>query len=219
MRIFVLGGSGRTGKQILSQSLDRGHHVQALVRNPDKISLNHPNLQLIKGDPALENDIIKGIEACEVVLSCLNISRRSDFPWARLRTPESFLSETMQRIIHAMHLHQIRRIIVVSAWGVRETFPYLPGWFQFLIKNSNIGVAYTDHEKQEAMLERQNLDWTIVRPVGLTSGRNLHKTRISIDNQPKPNLLISRAQLAAFMLDIMERKQYFREFLTVSSEK
>ena len=37
MKLFVIGATGRTGKEIAQQALARGHQVTAFVRSPDKI--------------------------------------------------------------------------------------------------------------------------------------------------------------------------------------
>ncbi|HET6463381.1 MAG TPA: NAD(P)H-binding protein, partial [Candidatus Krumholzibacteria bacterium] len=41
MRLLVFGGSGKTGREIVKQGLERGHDVTAFVRNPAKLSLSH----------------------------------------------------------------------------------------------------------------------------------------------------------------------------------
>lgn len=48
---LVFGGTGGTGKQFISQALDQGHTVRALVRNPAKVLTTHPNLHVHQGRP------------------------------------------------------------------------------------------------------------------------------------------------------------------------
>jgi uncharacterized protein YbjT (DUF2867 family) len=38
MRIFVAGATGAIGRPLITQLLDRGHHVVALTRSPEKAS-------------------------------------------------------------------------------------------------------------------------------------------------------------------------------------
>lgn len=48
-KIFVTGGAGLVGKELLQQLLDLGFHVRALFHSA-AIELKHPNLETIKGD-------------------------------------------------------------------------------------------------------------------------------------------------------------------------
>ena len=46
MKFSVLGATGESGKYLLEQALADGHQVIALVRNPDKITTTHDNLEV-----------------------------------------------------------------------------------------------------------------------------------------------------------------------------
>ena len=43
-KIVLIGASGFIGSAILKESLERGHIVTAIVRHPEKIKLDNPNL-------------------------------------------------------------------------------------------------------------------------------------------------------------------------------
>ena len=176
MKILILGATGRTGKLILEEALNQGYEVNCLVREPKKIKKNHNNLKIFKGSPEQISDLENAIKDCGGIISSLNISRESDFPWSKLRTPPTFLSDVINNIISLTGKSGLARIIVCSAWGVAETEKEIPIWFNWLIKYSNIGVAYKDHERQENKLKKSKLNWTIVRPTGLTNFKNDKKS-------------------------------------------
>ena len=48
--IVLIGGSGFIGSVLLTEALSRGHKVKVIVRNPERITVVHPNLILEKGD-------------------------------------------------------------------------------------------------------------------------------------------------------------------------
>lgn len=58
MKITVVGATGPTGLQIVQQALAQGHEVTALVRNPDRLELQHDRLHVIKGDVFNPDSII-----------------------------------------------------------------------------------------------------------------------------------------------------------------
>ena len=216
--ILILGSTGRTGKWLLNEALKRGYSVNVLVRDKSKVP-SHTHLRIFEGNPSNKNNLAEAVEGCEIVLSALNISRNSDFPWAKLRASESFLSETMQNIIEIGALGKLKKVIFTSAWGVNETKKDIPWWFRWLIDNSNIGVAYRDHERQEKLLDNATLNYTAVRPVGLTNSLATQKVRVTLENNtPTPNLTISRLTTAKFMLDCMEQNLYNRQKPIISAE-
>ena len=196
MRILLLGATGRTGILVLKEALAQSYEVNCLSRNSERIE-KREGLTVFEGNPTNKADLEKAIEGCDFVLSVLNISRKSDFPWSKLRTPENYLSSVMTNLLSVV---EGRRIIICSAWGTAETRVDIPKWFKWLIENSNIGVAYRDHEKQEELLANSNTKWTIVRPAGLTNSKKVETVKASFNNVPKPSITISRQSLAKYLV-------------------
>ena len=50
MKLFVIGATGRTGREIVQQAVDRGHHVTAFVRSPENINLKNERLTILEGN-------------------------------------------------------------------------------------------------------------------------------------------------------------------------
>lgn len=214
--ILLLGSTGRTGKEVLDIALSRGYLVHALVRDREKISFKNQNLKIFQGDTSNPTDLSVAMNGVEAVVSCLNISRKNDFPWSDLRTPPSFLSVTMRIIIQVAKQNGVKRLIFTSAWGVADSRPFIPSWFAWLIDNSNISAAYLEHERQEALVKASNMDWTIVRPVGLVNSSCARPTRVFLENEGKPSLTISRRNTAVFLLDTLEGGNYIKQVPVIS---
>ena len=49
-RIPIVGATGGTGRQLVTQALARGYTVTALVRDPSKLQLDHPKLVVVQGN-------------------------------------------------------------------------------------------------------------------------------------------------------------------------
>ncbi len=215
MHILLLGATGRTGKWVLQHAIDQGHQVHCLARKASRISA-HPQLKVFEGDVRSKEDLSKAITGCSHVISVLNVSRRSDFPWAPLRTPPTLMSDTMRTLLPLAETASIQRILLCSAWGVSETKQDIPNWFRWFIEHSNIGVAYKDHERQEAILMESALPWTIVRPVGLVNSKRPQVVQETFHQQPKPGLIISRKALGRFLVESLSREDLVRKTLVVS---
>jgi putative NADH-flavin reductase len=216
MKILLLGATGRTGRYLLQESLDRGHIVHVLVRDKSKLKITHTNLTVYEGTPLDKAVLNTAMTGCDAILSALNISRCNDWPWSNLRTPKDFLSSVMKVIIELAPQHGIQRIVFTSAWGVAETRTDIPGWFRWFIEHSNILYPYEDHARQEDLLKQTSLEWTAIRAVGLINSKRKKTIIVSFNNTPRPRLTIGRRSLAAFMLDVLEKKMYVREMPVVS---
>ncbi len=217
MTICILGATGRTGKHLLAEALQRGHHVRVIVRNAARITSGHEHLIVIEGDPRDREKLSEAMTGCTAVLSALNVSRKNDFPWSSLRSPADLLSSTMAQIISLSAETGVHRIIFTSAWGVGDSAQEIPSWFGWLIRNSNIGPAYADHARQEKLVAESGMQWTAVRPAALTNSSSMKPVRVSFQNNPRPHLFISRKMVAHFMLDCLEKGHYINRAPVISS--
>lgn len=218
MRILILGATGRTGRILLKEALNRGHKVSVLVGHKSSLK-NAPKLvEVHEGTPLNKYTLAEAMQGCDAILSALNISRVSDNPWAKLRTSKDFLSSSMQKILDLAKEQHINRVIITTAWGVSETKKDIPFWFRWLINYSNIRYPYLDHERQEEMLKQSSINWTIVRPVGLTDSEKEKEIQVSLNNSPKPFLMISRKNVAFFMLDVLQNDLYNRQCPVISEK-
>ncbi|MEM6378589.1 MAG: NAD(P)-binding oxidoreductase [Bacteroidota bacterium] len=215
MKILLLGATGRTGKLVLKKALEDGYQVHCLSRNSQRIE-KQSGLTTFEGNPNNPADLENAILECTTVISTLNISRNSDFPWSGLRTPKTYLSDVMKLLVPIAEKQNVRRISVCSAWGVSDTRNDIPKWFKWFIDNSNIGVAYQDHERQEKILSKSSLDWTIVRPVGLTNSKRKENIKETYGNTPKPSLLISRQSVAEYLVDSLKRAELIGKRVVIS---
>jgi hypothetical protein len=95
----------------------------------------------------------------------------------------------------------VRRFIYISSIGVGESRYDMPQPIRFIVADLLLRVPFADHLKNETTIKSSQLEWTIVRPGGLTDGPlskelKFGSERLNIKGNPK----ISRASVAAFML-------------------
>lgn len=50
MNVFLTGITGLLGSEVARQLLERGYRIRALVRNPEKVQLHHPDIDYVQGD-------------------------------------------------------------------------------------------------------------------------------------------------------------------------
>jgi hypothetical protein len=81
MRVAVLGATGGTGRQLVSQALQRGHQVDALVRDPALAAEAlpaHPLLTLRRADVHDPASIASAISPESAVVSGLGVKSRKE---------------------------------------------------------------------------------------------------------------------------------------------
>lgn len=206
MKILILGASGRTGLHLVREAIERGHEVVALVRDPEKLEISDKDLEIIEGSPLNYDDLDRATDGVDVVVGALNINRKREWPWSRVVSPTDLLSESMKLVVDVMEKKSIRRLVVITAAGCGETREKIPAWFNYIVDNSNIGVTYKDHNRQEEIIQATNLEWTLVRPVGLTN-RDRDK-EVQAGPEAKHTSQISRQNVAKFILDAIEQGKY-----------
>jgi uncharacterized protein YbjT (DUF2867 family) len=74
-----------------------------------------------------------------------------------------------------------------------------------------LGRAYADKAVQEEMIKASDLDWTIARPGILTNNRRTGVYKVLTEPSTWRNGLISRADVADFLIKALEEGTHIRE--------
>ena len=67
--ILVYGASGTIGSLVVAEALERGHRVTAVSRDPSRIEVQHPNLDIARGDLLDLARIAQLVKGRDVVVS------------------------------------------------------------------------------------------------------------------------------------------------------
>ncbi len=102
----------------------------------------------------------------------------------------------------------IRRLIAITSLGVGDSKDQVPFIFKILM-STVLRKAIQDKEEQEKIIRATDLDWTIVRPGGLTDGPQTGTYRIGVDQSISAGQ-VSRADVAAFVLKQLDDSTYLR---------
>ena len=77
MNITIFGGTGATGLILIEKALATGHTVTAFARTPSKISIQHNNLKIVKGDLTELNKLEEAIKGADKVISILGPTQKT----------------------------------------------------------------------------------------------------------------------------------------------
>lgn len=215
MKILLLGATGRTGKLIIEEAIKRGHKISAIAGDPDK--LKNYDIEITQGTPYDYETVEKAINGCEAVINTLNVSRKSDSPWAPLRAPKDMISRSAFNAIQAMGKIGIRRFVALSTIGAGRSWKTSPGILKFIVTVSNLKHAFQDHGKQEEILENSSIDYTICRAPMLSAEKNSTGAIATPEGTKPANKVLSRNSAAEFFIRIIENNEHIREVLSLSN--
>jgi putative NADH-flavin reductase len=197
MRILVIGASGGTGRELVREALARGHAVTAFVRNPSRLRATDSRLRIAVGDVLDYASLEQGVRNQDAVLSALGHKR-----WL---FPTRILSDGTRNLIRAMEAAGVRRLVCETALGVGDSWWRMGIYYTFFLIPFILPFYFYDKRRQEAIIRRSLLDWTIVRPGILTNGARRGVYRHGGDvGHWLWSARISRADVADFMLNQLE---------------
>lgn len=208
MRILVIGATGPTGQQIVEQGLAQGHEVTALVRNPDRFQMQHNSLQLVKGD-ILDPASLDAVQQQDAVISSLGTKKIG-------LESVTLLSEGTKNLLRAMERHSVKRLICITGLGAGDSKGHGGLLYDKLILPLILKRIYDDKDRQEAEIRQSNLDWVIVRPGILTNDPAKGNYRVLTDLTGVTAGKISRADVAAFVLQQLTDDRYLYQTPLIS---
>lgn len=199
MNILLLGMTGRVGSEIAKLALNEKNQVTALVRSPEKITIDDNNLSVIKGDVLVKEDIERAVKGADVVISALNTDGTDT------------LTKSMPLIIDAMNAEGIKRIVTIGTAGILQS-RVEPEVLRYQSSESKrkLTRAAEEHHKTYELLEQSNLDWTVVCPTYLPDGEAVGNYREERNVLPEDGKKISVGDTAEFAYKQLENNEYVK---------
>ena len=200
MKIFLIGATGRTGREVVEQALVRGHDVTAFVRSPEAICLTNEKLTVIKGEATEKDQLVKAMQNHDAVVSTLGPRK----PFKR----SSLLHDSALATTRTMQRSGVTRLLILSAAA------HFPGIF-----NRIVSLILRNHMRDSLSMEEvvraSGLNWTIARPPRLIHEK-YSSYRSREDAAPKMGFTLSRKAVAAFILDAIEQEKHFQKIVGIA---
>jgi len=209
--IAVFGASGNTGKPFTEMALKDGYEVKTLVRTPAKLGLQHPNLQVVQGDLTDSAKVEETIRGTDTVVSLIGASSGS---------PNDIKVIATRHIVTAMQKNNVKRFIRlgsapfgVFAEGDKLNFGRR---LKASLAKTVMGTMVADERQSVRLTEQSDLDWTVVRAPFLNNEPPKGTYRVGhlgVDTGSS----ITRADVAAFVLDELKNAKYVKQMPLVSN--
>ena len=211
--VVLIGASGFVGSAILNELLTKGHKVTAIVRNPQKINVENPNLAVIKADVSDTNTLINACKGKDAVISAYNPG------W----TNPHIYEETLRNyplILDAVKQSGAKRLLCVGGAGTLFCAPGLRVVDSGVIPEAIMGgVKSLGEFYLNTLMNEKDIDWIFFSPAGtLEPGQRTGKFRLGKDDlivDENGTSHISVEDYAVAMIDELEKPVHHRERFTI----
>src|SRR5215475_4309767 len=145
MKVFLTGGTGFVGGNMLTRLLEEGHTVRALVRDPQKAGQLAPTgVELVSGDVVEGRGLDQGLEGCEAVIHLVGIIVEKG-----KNTFEAVHHLGTHNVVEAAKRARVKRFVHMSALGVRA---------------DGVAAYQTTKWRGEEEVRKSGLPFCILRP-------------------------------------------------------
>lgn len=226
---LVVGASGATGKLLVTQLLERGQRVRAVVRSPDSLPdaiRNHAGVALIHA-PVLglsDEDLARHVRGCAAVHSCLghNLTMKGIFgPPRRLVTDAT---RRLCKVIQANAATEPTRFVLMNTAGNSNRDLHEPvsfGQACVLVLLRLLLPPHADNENAADWLRTgigpadKGIEWVAVRPDNLVDAGDV--TEYALHPSPTRSALFnpgvtSRINVAHFMAELATDESLWKKW-------
>ena len=130
--IALFGGTGQTGRHIVTYALEKGYKVQMLARSPSKVDVKHVNLTVIQGDLANAGALEAVVQGATYVISC------AGGPHNAKKYPKGMMLNFVKLLFPIMSAEPSVKVFLFQA-GAFSAAPGKPLSFMMKVMRSTIG--------------------------------------------------------------------------------
>jgi putative NADH-flavin reductase len=211
MNITIFGGTGPAGLLTIQKALSSGHQVIAYARTPSKISIQHDNLEIVKGELNEANKIAEALKDSDAVLSLLG---------PKTKSKALLIANGYKNIISTMQRDGPKRLIT----AVSSSYKDPNDKFQFMVEFGVLMLKVLapsilkDILTTGELIRGSHLDWTIARLPMLKSKPAKGDINIGYAGDGKFNFFeLTRADLADFLINQLSDNTYLHKAPAISN--
>jgi uncharacterized protein YbjT (DUF2867 family) len=161
MRVLVAGATGGCGRLIVRRLRNLGVAAQALTRDARRAATLGP-VDAVEGNALSPDDCRRAIDGCQAVICTLGERRVP--PDGRIVDGDGVIN-----LAKAAEQAGAQRFILVSGVGVGDSWaPFFVYWLYWLL---GVMPILREKTRSEEYVRSSGLQWTILRPGGLTHFR------------------------------------------------
>ena len=206
--ILIFGGTSGVGLETVKLALSRGHKVTSVTRRPERMSVEHANLVNHKGDITKRDTFDAMLSNSDAVISAIGLSPT--------RNEVTVYSKGIENVLESMQQHGVKRVLTITGIGAGDSKGHGGFFYDNILNPLLLKTDYADKTRQEEILKKSEVAWSIIRPGFLTDdpARNSYTV---VSNMRKVRVGdIARADVAHFLLASLEQGLYQKQTVLLS---
>ncbi|MEU9731869.1 NAD(P)-binding oxidoreductase [Streptomyces sp. NPDC048002] len=208
MKLLILGATGPTGRHLVNLALKAGDTVTALARTPAALDDMADRITVVAGDATAQRDVATAALGQDAIISALG--------QGKTLSHRGLFDHASAAVIGAARQQGVSRLVWMSSFGVGDTFQTANVTQKAMYRTMLKGV-YANKKIADDRIRASDLDWTLVYPTALTNGPATGTYRVAERLPMKGAARISRADVAAFMLQAAHGSEWSRREAVVSN--
>lgn len=201
MKATLFGATGKSGRKVLEELLDKGYEVSVLVRTSKKLSDFSGRIEIIEGSIMDVDNLDKVLKGSDVVISTIGHVKG---------TEPDFQQNAIKLIIERMKVNNIKRLIILTGAGVFAEGDH-PGVIDRLMTKILKIVSRNriiDGENYVKEVQKSELEWTIVRTPVQTNSSVKKEFGVGMVGDSNLGFKISRNNIAEFIVRAINTEKY-----------
>lgn len=205
-KVAILGASGKLGDRLVARALEEGYTVNALARDPRRLTRQNEKLTIMRGDAETGEGLDALIDHCQYVICAIG-------------SLKPVVEACIGHLVPKLEANKrFQRFVLISRVGTGESRPQalkVSGPIQQRLPVI-LTAVFRDINLAEARLRASALPYTILRSTRLTDDPPTGKV-ITVGPKEPPPHRITRADLAHHVIELLATQDQLRAEFTVGS--
>jgi uncharacterized protein YbjT (DUF2867 family) len=195
VNVTVFGATGKIGRLVIAHLLASSHDVTAYVRNPGKLHIVDPCLRVVTGELSDAQRVRRAVHRADAVISALG-------PSMNRGTRGTPVTEGTSNIVAAMEAEHVSRYIGLATPSIPDERdqPTLKAKVLPRLAGALFPNALEELVGMTTAVTQSGLDWTIARITSPNNTKPKHTVRAGFLGRDKVGSVMSRADIAAFLV-------------------
>jgi putative NADH-flavin reductase len=201
-KIAIIGGTGKVGRHITTNAIQKGYKVRMLVRNPERLLCKDAKIEIVEGQIQDIENIQELLKDCKIVINTFGQSTKE----------EPLYSKVTKNILKVMKDLNISRYIGVSGGSLTINDDKKSILNRFEAKMFELLFPKMMEVKKlewEILFNDKHIHWTLIRLPFVKDSFKSNYIKESLTDMPGTK--IANQDIASFIIEHINNPKYIHK--------